>query len=235
MKIVVTGFICSIFLLALAGVQFVDLAEATPTVGGYWEDNDTVVVPLELTILSPKNTTYSSNNIDLSIRITKTETGEPMEVSHFYVFYELDMSPYNPPSLSGSDIANNHWGSEIYYSTFLRGLSEGKHHLLVYVECFPENVSAYWVSSRTYAEANFSIDTTSEIPSSPSPSPTIVPTPTPTPEPSPSPSPTPTASPSPSPTPPPEEPPTMMYVALGIGIGGVAAIAVVIFFLRKGK
>jgi len=182
MKIVVAGFICSIFLLTLAGVQFVDLVEATPTVGGYWEDNDTVVVPLELTILSPKNTTYSSNNIDLSIRITKTETGEPMEVSHFYVSYDLDMGPYNPPSLSGDDIVNNDWGLDIYYSRLMH-VSEGKHHLLVSVECFPENVSAYWYRTKTYAEVYFSVDTGSIAPSSPTPSPIIAPSPTPSPEP----------------------------------------------------
>ena len=80
---------------------------------------------------------------------------------------------------------------------------------------------------------------------SPTPSPTVTPSPSPTPSPTatPSPSPTPTASPSPSPTPTtspspsplPEEPPTTMFFAIGTGIGALAAVAVVVIFLRVRK
>ena len=171
---IVSGLIISLVLR----VQFIGLVEANPTVGGYWENSNTVAVPLEITILSPKNTTYSSNNINFTLQITKTETQDPMEVGQFYIFYILDFDPYGPPSLSGEDVVNNDCTPEIYYNTVLHNLADGQHHLLVSVECFPENVSAYWWKTKTYAEAAFYIDTGSGTPA-----PTIAPTPTPSPEP----------------------------------------------------
>ena len=171
--------IVSILLISLVlRVQFIGLVEANPTVGGYWENSNTVAVPLEITILSPKNTTYSSNDLNLTIKITKTETPDPMEVRQFYIMYILDYDPYGPPSLSGQDVVNNDCASEIYYNTVLHNLADGQHHILVSVECFPENVSAYWWRTKTYGEADFYIDTGSGTPA-----PTLAPTPTPSPEP----------------------------------------------------
>ena len=75
--------IVSILLISLVlRVQFVGLVEANPTVGGYWENSNTVAVPLEITILSPKNTTYSSNDINLTIQITKTETQDQWKLDN---------------------------------------------------------------------------------------------------------------------------------------------------------
>jgi len=159
-------------------VQSVGLVEANPTVGGYWENSNTVAVPLEITILSPKNTTYSNNDLNFTIKITKTETSEPMEVGQFYINYDLDISPYNPTSLFGEDVVNNDCTLEIYYSTVLQNLTDGKHNLLVSVECFPENVSAYWWRTKTTVEVYFSIDTGAGTPA-----PTLTPTPKPSPEP----------------------------------------------------
>jgi hypothetical protein len=76
---------------------------------------------------------------------------------------------------------------------------------------------------------------------SPTPTSGSTPTPSATTSPSISPTPTgstlstPTASPSPSPTSHAEEPLMLMYIAIGAVIGSVAAIVVVVIFLRKGK
>ena len=150
---IVSGLVISI----VFRVQSVGLVEANPTVGGYWENYNTVVVPLEITILSPKNTTYSSSDINLTIKITKTETTEPMEVRQFYT-YTLEISS-DYPIMVDQDVVNNDCTPEIYYSTILHNLKDGQRHILVSVECFPENVSAYWKRTFGRAEANFSIDT----------------------------------------------------------------------------
>lgn len=171
-------FVSGLVISLVLRVQFVGMVEANPTVGGYWENSNTVAVPLEIAILSPKNTTYSTNDLNLTIQITKTETLEPMEVGHFYVSFILDIGPYSPPSLFGEDVVNNDCTPEIYYNTVLHNLTDGQHNILVEVECFPENVSAYWWRTKTSAEAYFSVDTGSGTPA-----PTLTPTPTPSPEP----------------------------------------------------
>jgi hypothetical protein len=166
----------------VVGVLFVGLVGANPTVGGFWENDNTVAIPLEITILSPRNTTYSSKDLNLTIQITKTETPYPMEVTHFDIMYDLDSVPLGSgPGVEG--IVNNDCIPEIYYNTVLHDLHDGKHGLLVMVECFPENVSAYWVRSKIYYEVYFSVDSASNTPSSPSPSPTLAPNSTPSPEP----------------------------------------------------
>lgn len=159
-------------------VQYVGVVEANPTVGGYWENSNTVAVPLKITILSPENTTYQSSDLNLTIKITKTETQEPMEVRQFYITYTLEINPFNPPILVEQDVVNNDCTPEIYYSTVLHNLADGQRHILVSAECFPENVTAYWWRTKTYAEVYFSIDAGSSIP-------TPAPTPTPTPSPKP--------------------------------------------------
>ena len=158
--VIVSGLVISLVLR----VQFVGLVEANPTVGGYWENDSAVVVPLELTILSPKNTTYSSSDINLTIKIAKTETLEPMEVRQFYT-YTLEISS-DYPIMVDQDAVNNDCTPEIYYSTVLHNLNDGQRHILVSVECFPENVSAYWKRTFGRAEAYFSIDTSSVTPTS---------------------------------------------------------------------
>ncbi len=180
-RIALALVIVSLLLISLLlRVQSVGLVEANPTVGGYWENSNTVAVPLEITILSPKNTTYQSSDLNLTIRISKTETSEPMEVRQFYISYTLEINPYNPPILVDQDVVNNDCTPEIYYSTVLDSLNDGQRHILVSVECFPENVSAYWWRTKTYAEAYFSIDTSSVTPT-PAPIPTSTPEPTSTP------------------------------------------------------
>ena len=156
--VIVSGLVISLVLR----VQFVGLVEANPTVGGYWENDSAVVVPLELTILSPKNTTYSSSDINLTIKIAKTETLEPMEVRQFYT-YTLEISS-DYPIMVDQDAVNNDCTPEIYYSTVLHNLNDGQRHILVSVECFPENVSAYWKKTEGRVEAYFSIDTSSVTP-----------------------------------------------------------------------
>ena len=157
--VIVSGLVFSLVLR----VQYVGLVEANPTVGGYWENDNTVAVPLEIAILSPKNITYSSSDINLTIKITKTETTEPMEVRQFYT-YTLEISSY--PIQVDQDVVNNDCTPEIYYSTVLPNLNDGQRHILVSVECFPENVSAYWKRTFGRAEAYFSIDTSSVTPTS---------------------------------------------------------------------
>jgi hypothetical protein len=93
-----------------------------------------------------------------------------MEVGQFYVVYDLDSVPLSS-GLGVQDLVNNDCVPEIYYNTVLNDLRDGKHELLVSLECFPENVTACWVKSKIYAEVYFSIDTAGSTPSSHSPPP----------------------------------------------------------------
>jgi hypothetical protein len=103
---------------------------------------------LEITVVGPQNhTQYSSSDLNLTLRITKTLTSYPMEVGQFYVVYDLDSVPLSS-GLGVQDLVNNDCVPEIYYNTVLNDLRDGKHELLVSLECFPENVTAYWVKSK---------------------------------------------------------------------------------------
>jgi len=211
----------------VVGVQIISLVEANPTVGGFWENSNTVYIPLEIAVLSPENNTrYSSNDLNLTIRITKTETPYPMELRHFDVSYDLDSNPLGTgPGVS--EPVSNDCTPEIYYNTVLHDLRNGKHGLLVSVECFPQNASAYWVRSKIYVEVYFSIDTAGNTPSSPSPSPTLAPTSTPSPKP--------TYSPEPTNSPQRDSFPTTLTMASVVAVVAVAGFGLLIYLKKRHK
>jgi len=154
MKTTVTGFIRALILTSLIGVHLISLVSAS----------------FQYNIISPENTVYPVNEVPLNISI-RTTNGFRFGYSNYVnkIFYCLDGQtnvtiPFTVSQTGDQDIQHYNYKA----LTFLTGLSEGDHSVIVYAV---GNIFPFVVDTLDFA-VGFSAKTPNPNPSS---TPTLLP------------------------------------------------------------
>ena len=156
--------IMALLISAIAGTKLVNWAKANPWLGIDWVSPAGDTKPPALTIMSPENTVYNSNNISLSFNASVGESKTAVNTRLMQIYYKTDWQqnetyvydnegrnfPYEPNAIT-----------EFSYNVNLTGVPEGEHNITVRAVEWGANIENQYVhmfSIDGSSSVNFTID-----------------------------------------------------------------------------